>query len=76
MRPKRFEAFDASLEVYRVTVARLNDIAVDVSRSDRGSFVKAMATAWLRADPSNQRILWEAWETIITKYGLEVKADV
>ncbi|MBA7576104.1 hypothetical protein ES708_17941 [subsurface metagenome] len=44
--------------------------------SDRGSFLKAMAHAWLKADFSNKRILQPAWATIVTKYGLEVKADV
>lgn len=71
-----YEAYDDAEEVYRVAVTRLHDIAIDVGNSDRGSFLKAMALAWLRADPANQRILWEAWEAIITKYGLEVKEDI
>ena len=76
MRASGFETYEAAEEAYQAAVARLHDIAVDVESSDRGSFLKAMATAWLRADPPNQRILWPAWEAIITKYGLEVKSDI
>ena len=71
-----YEAYADAEAEYQATVTRLHDIAVDVLSSHRGSFVKALAVAWLRADPSNRRILREAWEAIITKYGLEVKVPV
>lgn len=49
----------------------LTSIAVDVYHSTRGSFLKAMADAWCKADMYNRRILQIAWEKIIKKYSLD-----
>jgi len=68
-----FEAYDRVEAKYRADVERLNRIAVDVYHSNRGSFLKAMADAWCKADPANQRILQPAWEAIVVKYGLEAE---
>lgn len=49
----------------------LREIAVHVYNSDHGDFLKAFADAYTRADPYNERILRQAWLTLIQKYGLE-----
>lgn len=66
-----FEAFDTAWTAHRAKVERLNRIAVDVYHGNRESFIKAMAEAWERADPTNKRIILPAWEAIVVKYGLE-----
>lgn len=50
---------------------KLNEIAVNVVKSSRGSFLKAFADAWLKADPENKDILRPAWIVIIDKYQLD-----
>ena len=52
-------------------VDRLSCIAMDVYRGNRGSFLKAIADAWCKADPNNKRILRPAWTRIVEKYGLD-----
>lgn len=52
-------------------IEQLNHIAVEVINSDHGAFLKAMAGAWIRADPENREILKEAWERLIKKYRLD-----
>ena len=66
-----FEAYTRAEEMYQADVAHLNEIAINVHHGDRGSFLKAIADAWLKADPSNKRILMPAWAAIVTKYDLE-----
>lgn len=66
-----FEAYDKAEVTYRAEIRRLEEIALEVYHGDRGSFVKAMADAWLKADLSNKRILQPVWRAIVTKYGLE-----
>lgn len=65
------EAWDRAVEAYLAEFGHLDDIAVDVYHGKRGSFVKAMATAWSKADPSNKLIIRPAWKAIIAKYDLE-----
>uniref|UniRef100_A0A6M3JHB1 Uncharacterized protein n=1 Tax=viral metagenome TaxID=1070528 RepID=A0A6M3JHB1_9ZZZZ len=55
---------------YTAEFGRLDDVARAIVYGSRGSFLKAFANAWLRADPFNKRILREAWEEIIEKYDL------
>ena len=45
-------------------------IAVEVTNSNHGDFLKHMANAWIVADPENRCILEEAWTRLISKYGL------
>ena len=66
-----FEAYDRAEEGYQADVELLNEIAVHVVDSDHGSFLKALADAWLRADPFNKRILRPAVKAIAVKYALE-----
>ena len=54
---------------------RLSEIAYAVYNSNRGSFLKAIADAWMKADPFNKMILAPAWMRIITKYDLEKEAS-
>jgi len=49
----------------------LDSIAVNVSLSNHGDFLKAFAKAWQMADPSNKGILKPAFLTLIEKYGLD-----
>jgi len=71
-----FEAYDMPEKEYQAEVNYLSLIAVNVYHSDHGSFLKAMADAWCKADPSNKRIIRQAWAAIVTKYGLEAELDV
>jgi len=66
-----FEKYTREKKKYDADVYRLNEISVAVSRSDLGSFLKAIADAWWKADPSDQRILKPAWEAFVVKYSLE-----
>ena len=50
---------------------KLDYIAVEVSSSKEGDFLKAFALAWQLADSFNKRILTPAWLVLIDKYGLE-----
>jgi len=50
---------------------KLDEIAVNVSQSRHGDFVKAFALAWQLADPSNKELLMPVWVILITKYHLE-----
>jgi len=70
-----FEAYDRAEEKYQVDVDRLSEIAVQVYHSDRDAFLKAMADAWLKADPSDKRILRPAWVAIVIKHGLAKEAE-
>lgn len=53
----------------------LNKIAVHVYNGNYGSFLKAVADAWLKADPKNKRILRPAWVILIDKYNLDKEAE-
>ena len=55
---------------YATEFGRLDDVARAVVYGSRGSFLKAFANAWLRADPFNKRILREAWDRLVEKYDL------
>ena len=48
----------------------LDAVAVRILQSRHGSFIKAFADAWLKADPYNKGILKTAWITLIEKYDL------
>jgi hypothetical protein len=48
----------------------LDDVALQILQSRHGSFLKAFADAWLKADPYNKGILKTAWLTLIEKYDL------
>jgi hypothetical protein len=50
---------------------RLDEIAVNVSQSRQGDFVKAFSLAWQLADPFNKELLLPAWIMLIEKYKLE-----
>lgn len=65
-----YEAYVKAENKYRNEVARLDEIAIEVYHGKRGSFVKALADVWCRADPSNKRIVKPAWEAIVVKYDL------
>ena len=58
-------------KVYHHRLERLDEIAVQVFHSSRGSFLKSMADTWCRADIYNKRILWSAWVQLIEKYSLD-----
>ena len=45
-------------------------IAIETANSNHGDFLKNMANAWLRAEPSNRIILENAWRDLINKYDL------
>ena len=49
----------------------LDSIAVNVSLSSHGDFLKAFAKAWQMADPFNKRILKPAFLILIEKYRLD-----
>ena len=49
----------------------LDGIAVNVSLSDHGDFLKTFAKAWQMADPFNKRILKPAFLVLIEKYRLD-----
>ena len=66
-----FEAYDKTEKKYQEDVIRLTMIALGVvDNRDLASFVRAFAQTWMEADPSNQRILREAWAAIVVKYSL------
>lgn len=70
-----FEAYHSAQKIYLDDLQRMNEIAVNVYNSKRGSFLKAMADTWLRADPFNKRILRQAWQAFIVKYSLDEEAE-
>jgi hypothetical protein len=51
--------------------SRLDEIAVNISQSRHGDFLKTFATAWQLADPSNKELLMPVWVLLITKYHLD-----
>ena len=53
------------------TDAILQIIAVEVSNSRHGEFLKAVAKAWQMADNENKPIIKPAWLLLIEKYRLE-----
>ena len=53
--------------------AILQIIAVEVSISNHGDFLKNIAMAWQRASPENKGILRPAWLVLIDKYKLEAE---
>ena len=54
-----------------IEFGHLDELAVDVVHSRHGAFLRRFASAWLHADVFNKRIIREAWEKLIEKYGLE-----
>ncbi len=48
-------------------------IAVEVSNSNHGDFLKNIAAAWQRAEPDNRRILRPTWLVLIEKYKLDTE---
>ncbi len=65
-----FEAYDIAEVKYQDEIVEMDIIAYHVYRGNRGHFLKAIAYAWTKTDPSNKRILLPAWKTIVTKYDL------
>lgn len=59
------------IETIKLGTFTLNYIVVEVYHSKHGSFLKAIADAWLKADVPNKGILRPAWVAIIKKYNLE-----
>ena len=53
-----------------VDLEKLNAVALKILKSRHGSFLKAFADAWLKADSYNKGILKTAWLTLIEKYDL------
>ena len=53
--------------------AILQIIAVEVSNSNLGDFLKNIAAAWQRAEPENKRILRPTWLVLIEKYKLDTE---
>ena len=53
----------------------LNKIAVHVYNGNYGSFLKAVADAWLCTNAENKRILRPAWVVLIDKYNLDKEAE-
>ncbi len=53
--------------------AILQIIAVEVSNSNHGDFLKNIAAAWQRAEPDNKRILRPTWLVLIEKYKLNTE---
>ena len=51
----------------------LDTVALRILQSRHGSFLKAFADAWLKADPYNKGILKTAWLALIEKYDLNSK---
>jgi len=51
--------------------SKLDEIAVNVSQSRHGDFLKSFAFAWQLADPSNKELLMPVWVILIEKYHLE-----
>jgi len=49
----------------------LDSIAVNVSLSNHGDFLKIFVKAWQMADPFNKRILKPAFLILIEKYRLD-----
>ena len=49
----------------------LQSIAIKVTKSLHGGFLRTFADAYLKADNSNKRILWSAWTRLIEKYQLD-----
>ena len=46
-------------------------IAVEVSNSNHGDFLKHIAAAWQHTDRQNKRIMRPFWTLLIEKYELE-----
>lgn len=65
------DIIDAAREAWETQFGRLDRIALHVFNSGRGSFLKVMADAWLKADAENKMILLPAWLVLIDKYDLE-----
>jgi hypothetical protein len=53
----------------------LDGIAVNVSLSNHGDFLKTFAKAWQMADPFNKRILKPAFLILIEKYRLDEECE-
>lgn len=51
----------------------LDTVAIRILQSRHGSFLKAFADAWLKADPYNKGILKTAWLALIEKYDLDTR---
>ena len=49
---------------------RLSEIAINVYNSKHGSFLRAMADAYLKADISNKALLCPVWVEFINRYDL------
>jgi hypothetical protein len=53
----------------------LDSIAVNVSLSNHGDFLKTFAKTWQMADPFNKRILKPAFLILIEKYRLDKECE-
>ena len=54
----------------------LDRIAVEVSLSRHGDFLRTFVTAWQMADIENKTILRPAWLALIEKYELDKSMSV
>ena len=71
----KYETYDVALKLYNDEVKRLNAVAGYIADSNYGDFLRALADAWLLADPSDKRILFSAWAAIVCKYSLYKEAE-
>ena len=53
--------------------ANLMIIAVEVSQSNHGDYLKHLAAAYVKADRENRVLMKPFWSTMVNKYGLEVE---
>ena len=54
----------------RFSLVEMQIIAVEVTNSNHGDFLKHVARAWIQADLGNRAILDTAWKGLIYKYDL------
>ena len=57
-------------EKVRQVMVTLQIIAVEVSNSRHGDFLKAMARAWQFADKQNKHLLMPVWNTVAANFQL------
>jgi len=53
--------------------ANLMIVAVEVSQSNHGDYLKHLAAAYVKADRENKALMKPFWEATVNKYGLELE---
>ena len=79
--PNRSEAIRVAIRRFldehrnlKKTTGRLRDIAIDeLERGHHGGFLTYFLEAYIRADPSNERILRPAMRSLVEKYELKLE---